>query len=104
MARRLPEQIEKSWKLLYDSMSAIAHPRTPSLIMLFAPNRGIRVGCYYEKAHFLKAYQLWLVAVSLLPEALYHIMEDEAKDWWQTYSPLYATTMPEIERVKKQLD
>ncbi|MBN1369579.1 MAG: hypothetical protein JW954_05025 [Dehalococcoidaceae bacterium] len=104
MAKRLPEQIEDSWKSIYDSVSSIAHPRTPSLAMLFAPNKGIRLGCYYDKYHFLKAYQVWLVAISLLPEALYNIMESEADDWWQTYSPLYATTLPEIERVKEQLD
>jgi len=104
MAKRLPEQIEESWKSIYDSMSIIAHPRTPSLAMLFAPNKGIRLGCYYDKYHFLRAYQVWLVAISLLPEALYHVMQSGADDWWQAYSPLYATTLPEIERVKDQLN
>ena len=104
MAKRLPEQIADSWKSIYDSMSSIAHPRTPSLTMLFTPSKDIRLGAYYDKYHFLKAYQVWLVAVSLLPEALYSIMESEAEDWWQMYSPLYATTLPEIERVKKQMD
>lgn len=103
MAKRLPEQIEEAWKSIYDSVSSIAHPRTPSLAMLLAPNKGIRLGCYYDKFHFLKAYQVWMVAISLLPEALYNIMESEADDWWQTYSPLYAATMPEIERAKEQL-
>ncbi len=104
MAKRLPEQIEESWKYIYDSMSSIAHPRTPSLAMLLAPNKGIRLGCYYDKFHFLRAYQVWMVAISLLPEALYNIMDSEADDWWQTYSPLYATTLPEIERVKAEMD
>ncbi|MDD5486383.1 MAG: hypothetical protein PHW65_02360 [Dehalococcoidales bacterium] len=104
MAKRLPEQIAESWKSIYDSMSSIAHPRTPSLTMLFTPSKDIRLGPYYDKYHFLKSYQVWLVAVSLLPEALFSVMESEAEDWWQTYSPLYATTLPEIESVKKQLD
>ncbi len=104
MAKRLPEQIEQSWKSIYDSTSVIAHPRTPSLAMLLAPDNGIRVGCYYDRYHFLKAYQVWLVAISLLPEALYNIIESQADDWWQTYSPLYATTLPEIEKVKDQLN
>jgi len=106
MAKRLPEQIAESWKYIYDSMSSIAHPRTPSLTMLFTPSKDVRLGPYYDKYHFLKSYQVWLVAISLLPEALYTAMETETEteDWWQTYSPLYATTLPEIERVKIQLD
>ncbi len=104
MAKRLPEQIADSWKSIYDSMSSIAHPRTPSLTMLFTPSKDIRLGAYYDKYHFLKAYQVWLIAVSLLPEALYSLTEPEAEDWWQRYSPLYDKTLPEIERVKTQLD
>ena len=60
------------------------------------------MGSHYDNDLFLASYQSFLAAASIIPELLYKLLGEDAKQWWDETLPTLQEAKTEIERIGKE--